>query len=221
MQTHTSNVSNGPGNTSYWIEFGTNSVAVFTGIVIAKNGKITFLQSNQFVIQKDNGTVTAGMSGSESGQKIRIWAGSETPDSAPYRVNELGEFVSTKANVAGTITATLLYSPGSDMDSLADSEGNMTVNPSTQGSTFFSADGLGGTITLPPASSWNGLKLEFVVDMTSRAAKNPDKYKATNYFCGLVGGFNNKTEMQMARPYVLEMKAFNNHWYITRMDLIE
>ena len=221
LQTHTSNVSNGPGNTSYWIEFGTNSVAVFTGIVIAKNGKITFLQSNQFVIQKDNGTVTAGMSGSESGQKIRIWAGSETPDSAPYRVNELGEFVSTKANVAGTITATLLYSPGSDMDSLADSEGNMTVNPSTQGSTFFSADGLGGTITLPPASSWNGLKLEFVVDMTSRAAKNPDKYKATNYFCGLVGGFNNKTEIQMARPYVLEMKAFNNHWYITRMDLIE
>ena len=221
LQTHTSNVSNGPGNTSYWIEFGTNSVAVFTGIVIAKNGKITFLQSNQFVIQKDNGTVTAGMSGSESGQKIRIWAGSETPDSAPYRVNELGEFVSTKANVAGTITATLLYSPGSDMDSLADSEGNMTVNPSTQGSTFFSADGLGGTITLPPASSWNGLKLEFVVDMTSRAAKNPDKYKATNYFCGLVRGFNNKTEIQMARPYVLEMKAFNNHWYITRMDLIE
>ena len=114
LQTHTSNVSNGPGNTSYWIEFGTNSVAVFTGIVIAKNGKITFLQSNQFVIQKDNGTVTAGMSGSESGQKIRIWAGSETPDSAPYRVNELGEFVATKANVAGTITATLLYSPGTD-----------------------------------------------------------------------------------------------------------
>ena len=221
LQTHTSNASNGPGNTSYWIEFGTNSVAVFTGIVIAKNGKITFLQGNQFVIQKDNGTVTAGMSGSESGQKIRIWAGSATPDSAPFRVNEQGGFVATKANVAGTVTATLLYSPGSDMDSLADSEGNMTVNPSTQGSTFFSADGLGGTITLPPASSWNGLKLEFVVDMTSRAAKNPDKYKATNYFCGLAGAYNNKTEIQMARPYVLEMKAFNNHWYITRMDLIE
>lgn len=127
----------------------------------------------------------------------------------------------SNVKVSGIITADLLYSPGSDMDSLADSEGNMTVNPSTQGSTFFSADGLGGTITLPPASSWNGLRLEFVVDMTSRAAKNPDKYKATNYFCGLVGAYNNKTEIQMARPYVLEMKAFNNHWYITRMDLIE
>ena len=127
----------------------------------------------------------------------------------------------SNVKVSGIITADLLYSPGSDMDSLADSEGNMTVNPSTQGSTFFSADGLGGTITLPPASSWNGLRLEFVVDMTSRVAKNPDKYKATNYFCGLVGAYNNKTEIQMARPYVLEMKAFNNHWYITRMDLIE
>lgn len=127
----------------------------------------------------------------------------------------------SNVKVSGIITADLLYSPGSDMDSLADSEGNMTVNPSTQGSTFFSADGLGGTITLPPASSWNGLRLEFVVDMTSRVAKNPDKYKATNYFCGLVGAYDNKTEIQMARPYVLEMKAFNNHWYITRMDLIE
>lgn len=127
----------------------------------------------------------------------------------------------SNVKVSGIITADLLYSPGSDMDSLADSEGNMTVNPSTQGSTFFSADGLGGNITLPPASSWNGLRLEFVVDMTSRVAKNPDKYKATNYFCGLVGAYNNKTEIQMARPYVLEMKAFNNHWYITRMDLIE
>ena len=106
LQTHTSNASNGPGNTSYWIEFGTNSVAVFTGIVIAKNGKITFLQGNQFVIQKDNGTVTAGMSGSESGQKIRIWAGSATPDSAPFRVDEEGNVVATKANITGTITAT-------------------------------------------------------------------------------------------------------------------
>ena len=106
LQTHTSNASNGPGNTSYWIEFGTNSVAVFTGIVIAKNGKITFLQGNQFVIQKDNGTVTAGMSGSESGQKIRIWAGSETPDSAPFRVDQNGNLVATKATITGTITAT-------------------------------------------------------------------------------------------------------------------
>ena len=219
LKTHVSSASNKPGNTTYWEKLS-GVGPIYTSLIIAKNASISLFQGNQVLIKKSDNTVTAGMSGSTSGQKIRIWAGSTTPDSAPFRVNELGEFVSTKANVTGIITATLFYSPGSDMDSLADSEGNMTVNPSTQGSTFFSADGLGGTITLPPASSWNGLKLEFVVDMTSRVAKNPDKYKATNYFCGLAGSYNNKTEIQMARPYVLEMKAFNNHWYITRMDLI-
>ena len=220
LKTHVSSASNKPGNTTYWEKLS-GVGPIYTSLIIAKNASISLFQGNQVLIKKSDNTVTAGMSGSTSGQKIRIWAGSTTPDSAPFRVNELGEFVSTKADVAGIITATLFYSPGSDMDSLADSEGNMTVNPSTQGSTFFSADGLGGTITLPPASSWNGLKLEFVVDMTSRVAKNPDKYKSTNYFCGLAGSYNNKTEIQMARPYVLEMKAFNNHWYITRMDLIE
>ena len=222
--THTSSSSNGPGNTTYWT--AVNEMApIFTSLIIAKNASIDFVQGNELIIKDSNNNAVAGLTGGSSKEAgttpVRIWAGGSVPGSAPYRVNELGEFVATKANVTGIITTTLSYSPGSDMDSLADSEGNMTVNPSTQGSTFFSADGLGGTITLPPASSWNGLKLEFVVDMTSRVAKNPDKYKATNYFCGLTGSYNNKTEIQMARPYVLEMRAFNNHWYITRMDLIE
>lgn len=222
--THTSSSSNGPGNTTYWT--AVNEMApIFTSLIIAKNASIDFVQGNELIIKDSNNNAVAGLTGGSSKEAgttpVRIWAGGSVPGSAPYRVNELGEFVATKANVTGIITTTLSYSPGSDMDSLADSEGNMTVNPSTQGSTFFSADGLGGTITLPPASSWNGLKLEFVVGMTSRVAKNPDKYKATNYFCGLAGSYNNKTEIQMARPYVLEMRAFNNHWYITRMDLIE
>ena len=222
--THTSSSSNGPGNTTYWT--AVNEMApIFTSLIIAKNASIDFVQGNELIIKDSNNNVVAGLTGGSSKEAgttpIRIWAGGKVPGNASFRVDQNGNLVATKANIGGTVTATLLYSPGSDMDSLADSEGNMTVNPSTQGSTFFSADGLGGTITLPPASSWNGLKLEFVVDMTSRAAKNPDKYKATNYFCGLVGAYNNKTEIQMARPYVLEMKAFNNHWYITRMDLIK
>ena len=224
IKTHTSSSSITYTNTTYWTELS-NAGPIYTSLIIAKNASLDFVQGNELIIKDSNNNVVAGLTGGSSKEAgttpVRIWAGGGVPGSAPYRVNELGEFVSTKADVAGIITATLFYSPGSDMDSLADSEGNMTVNPSTQGSTFFSADGLGGTITLPPASSWNGLKLEFVVDMTSRVAKNPDKYKATNYFCGLAGSYNNKTEIQMARPYVLEMKAFNNHWYITRMDLIE
>jgi len=224
IKTHTSSSSITYTNTTYWTELS-NVGPIYTSLIIAKNASLNFVQGNELLIKDSNNNVVAGLTGGSSKEAgttpIRIWAGGKVPGNAPFRVDQNGNLVATKANIGGTVTATLLYSPGSDMDSLADSEGNMTVNPSTQGSTFFSADGLGGTITLPPASSWNGLKLEFVVDMTSRAAKNPDKYKATNYFCGLAGAYNNKTEIQMARPYVLEMKAFNNHWYITRMDLIE
>lgn len=224
IKTHTSSSSITYTNTTYWTELS-NVGPIYTSLIIAKNASLNFVQGNELLIKDSNNNVVAGLTGGSSKEAgttpIRIWAGGKVPGNAPFRVDQNGNLVATKANIGGTVTATLLYSPGSDMDSLADSEGNMTVNPSTQGSTFFSTDGLGGTITLPPASSWNGLKLEFVVDMTSRAAKNPDKYKATNYFCGLVGAYNNKTEIQMARPYVLEMKAFNNHWYITRMDLIE
>ena len=223
IKTHTSSSSITYTNTTYWTELS-NVGPIYTSLIIAKNASLNFVQGNELLIKDSNNNVVAGLTGGSSKEAgttpIRIWAGGKVPGSAPFRVDQNGNLVATKANIGGTVTATLLDSPGSDMDSLADSEGNMTVNPSTQGSTFFSADGLGGTITLPPASSWNGLKLEFVVDMTSRAAKNPDKYKATNYFCGLAGAYNNKTEIQMARPYVLEMKAFNNHWYITRMDLI-
>ena len=224
IKTHTSSSSITYTNTTYWTELS-NVGPIYTSLIIAKNASLNFVQGNELLIKDSNNNVVAGLTGGSSKEAgttpIRIWAGGKVPGNAPFRVDQNGNLVATKANIGGTVTATLLYSPGSDMDSLADSEGNMTVNPSTQGSTFFSADGLGGTITLPPASSWNGLILEFVVDMTSRVAKNPDKYKATNYFCGLVGAYNNKTEIQMARPYVLEMKAFNNHWYITRMDLIE
>ena len=223
IKTHTSSSSITYTNTTYWTELS-DVGPIYTSLIIAKNASLNFVQGNELLIKDSNNNVVAGLTGGSSKEAgttpIRIWAGGKVPGNAPFRVDQNGNLVATKANIGGTVTATLLYSPGSDMDSLADSEGNMTVNPSTQGSTFFSADGLGGTITLPPASSWNGLKLEFVVDMTSRAAKNPDKYKATNYFCGLAGAYNNKTEIQMARPYVLEMKAFNNHWYITRMDLI-
>ena len=223
IKTHTSSSSITYTNTTYWTELS-NVGPIYTSLIIAKNASLDFVQGNELIIKDSNNNVVAGLTGGSSKEAgttpVRIWAGGDVPGSAPYRVNQLGEFVSTKANVTGTITANLLYSPGSDMDSLADSEGNMTVNPSTQGSTFFCADGLGGTITLPAASSWNGLKLTFVVDMTSRVAKNPDKYKATNYFCGLAGAYNNITELSMARPYMLEMIAFNNHWYITRMDLV-
>ena len=57
-------------------------------------------------MEKADGTVTAGMSGSQDGLKTRIWAGSATPDSAPFRVDENGKLTATDAEVTGTVNAT-------------------------------------------------------------------------------------------------------------------
>ena len=98
--THTSTAATAPGNTTYWEEFGTNVTSIFTSLIIAKNAKIRFLAGNQLVMQKSNGTVTAGLSGSEEGDKTRIWAGSDIPDNAPFSVNEEGVTTSTKFRTA-------------------------------------------------------------------------------------------------------------------------
>ena len=104
--THTSTTSNAPGNTTYWEEFSANFTAIFTSLIIAKNAKITFLQGNQLLIQEDNGTITAGLSGSNEGNAYRFWAGASTPDNAPFRVDKYGNAWMTKAHVTGEVNAT-------------------------------------------------------------------------------------------------------------------
>ena len=107
-KTHTSSSSITPANTTYWEEFAANVSAIFTSLIIAKNAKITFLQGNQLLMQNSSGVVKAGLSGSEAGAKTRIWAGSETPDSAPFRVNEEGEAWMTNAHISGEINAGIM-----------------------------------------------------------------------------------------------------------------
>ena len=104
--THVASSSITYENTSYWEKFSTNVGTIFTSLIIAKNAKIKFLQGNQLTIQKSNGTITAGLSGSESGEKIRIWAGSNTPDTSPFRVTENGEMWATDAHIQGEVNAT-------------------------------------------------------------------------------------------------------------------
>lgn len=107
-KTHTSSSSITPTNTTYWEEFAANVSTIFTSLIIAKNAKITFLQGNQLLMQNSSGVVKAGLSGSEEGAKTRIWAGSQNPDSAPFRVNEEGEAWITNAHVSGEINTGVL-----------------------------------------------------------------------------------------------------------------
>lgn len=104
--THTSSESNKPGvSSSTWTKLS-GVGPIYTSLVIAKNASIDFMQGNQLLIKKSDGeTVTAGLSGSEKGSKVRIWAGAHEPDDAPFRVLESGKFISTEAEVEGSITA--------------------------------------------------------------------------------------------------------------------
>ena len=104
--THTSSLANAPGNSTYWEEFGLNTTAIFTSLIIAKYAQIDFMQGNQLLIKKDDGTVTAGLSGTQSGEKIRMWAGSPTPDDAPFRVTEGGKVHAENAEITGEVNAT-------------------------------------------------------------------------------------------------------------------
>ena len=104
--THTSSLANAPGNSTYWEEFGLNTTAIFTSLIIAKDAQIDFMQGNQLLIKKDDGTVTAGLSGTQSGEKIRMWAGSPTPDDVPFRVTEGGKVHAENAEITGEVNAT-------------------------------------------------------------------------------------------------------------------
>lgn len=104
--THISSGGNAPGNSTYWEEFGLNTAAIFTSLIVAKNAMIEFMQGNELRRRKDDGTVTAGLSGSQSGEKIRMWAGSSTPDDAPFRVTEDGKVHAENAEITGEVNAT-------------------------------------------------------------------------------------------------------------------
>lgn len=109
LRTHVSGDANAPtatGGATFWAEFGINTTSVFTSLIIARDAAIDFMSGNQLLIRRDDGTVTAGLSGSQEGDKVRIWAGAATPDGAPFRVDEAGRVVATDAEITGTVNAT-------------------------------------------------------------------------------------------------------------------
>ena len=97
--THTSSLANAPGNSTYWEEFGLNTTAIFTSLIIAKDAQIDFMQGNQLLIKKDDGTVTAGLSGKQTGKKVRIWVGDSDPENAPIQMCEEGDGMLAGGNI--------------------------------------------------------------------------------------------------------------------------
>lgn len=109
IKTHTSSSSITYTNTSYWTELS-NVGPIYTSLIIAKNASLDFVQGNELIIKDSNNNVVAGLTGGSSKEAgttpVRIWAGGGVPGSAPFRVDQEGNLVATKANITGTITAT-------------------------------------------------------------------------------------------------------------------
>ena len=78
---------------------------IATEVLLAQNAVINLLQGNRVTVCNTSGSVTAGLQGASG---VQIWAGSATPESAPYRVYYDGSFVATNANITGHITASTM-----------------------------------------------------------------------------------------------------------------
>lgn len=109
IKTHTSSSSITYTNTTYWTELS-NVGPIYTSLIIAKNASLNFVQGNELLIKDSSNNVVAGLTGGSSKEAgttpIRIWAGGKVPGNAPFRVDQNGNLVATKANITGTITAT-------------------------------------------------------------------------------------------------------------------
>ena len=109
IKTHTSSSSITYTNTAYWTELS-NVGPIYTSLIIAKNASLDFVQGNELLIKDANNNVVAGLTGGSSKEAgttpVRIWAGGGVPGSAPFRVDQEGNLVASKANITGTISAT-------------------------------------------------------------------------------------------------------------------
>lgn len=185
--THTSSESNKPGvSSSTWTKLS-GVGPIYTSLIIAKNASIDFMQGNQLLIKKDDGTVTAGLSGSEKGSKVRIWAGSATPDNAPFRVLESGKVICMNAEVHGDINAT---------------SGTFRNVSSPNGSFKIKENGdveLVGKIS----TSLNGTRIELDPSSNSIKMYNQDNNEVGNisFITESIGGVTNYYPRLMLRRY--------------------
>lgn len=204
LKTHVSSSSITYANTEFWKRFGANVGSIFTSLIIAKNAKIQLFQGNDLLIQKDDGTVTAGMTGSNSGSLVRIFAGStyENRASAPFRVTESGEMYATKAHIQGEVVAT----SGSFSGELKSATGTFT------GGVVTNSDG--NRIILDPDSRQMAL-----VSSTGNVLSSWFFYDNSGYESAAISLKNIEGETLYLYPFDIRMNSGDKRTQITNGDI--
>lgn len=204
LKTHVSSSSITYANTEFWKRFGANVGSIFTSLIIAKNAKIQLFQGNDLLIQKDDGTVTAGMTGSNSGSLVRIFAGStyENRASAPFRVTESGEMYAIKAHIQGEVVAT----SGSFSGELKSATGTFT------GGVVTNSDG--NRIILDPDSRQMAL-----VSSTGNVLSSWFFYDNSGYESAAIALKNIEGETLYLYPFDIRMNSGDKRTQITNGDI--
>lgn len=204
LKTHVSSSSITYANTEFWKRFGANVGSIFTSLIIAKNAKIQLFQGNDLLIQKDDGTVTAGMTGSNSGSLVRIFAGStyENRASAPFRVTESGEMYAIKAHIQGEVVAT----SGSFSGELKSATGTFT------GGVVTNSDG--NRIILDPDSRQMAL-----VSSTGNVLSSWFFYDNLGYESAAISLKNIEGETLYLYPFDIRMNSGDKSTQITNGDI--
>lgn len=204
LKTHVSSSSITYANTEFWKRFGANVGSIFTSLIIAKNAKIQLFQGNDLLIQKDDGTVTAGMTGSNSGSLVRIFAGStyENRASAPFRVTESGEMYAIKAHIQGEVVAT----SGSFSGELKSATGTFT------GGVVTNSDG--NRIILDPDSRQMAL-----VSRTGNVLSSWFFYDNSGYESAAISLKNIEGETLYLYPFDIRMNSGDKRTQITNGDI--
>lgn len=204
LKTHVSSSSITYANTEFWKRFGANVGSIYTSLIIAKNAKIQLFQGNDLLIQKDDGTVTAGMTGSNSGSLVRIFAGStyENRASAPFRVTESGEMYAIKAHIQGEVVAT----SGSFSGELKSATGTFT------GGVVTNSDG--NRIILDPDSRQMAL-----VSSTGNVLSSWFFYDNSGYESAAISLKNIEGETLYLYPFDIRMNSGDKSTQITNGDI--
>lgn len=204
LKTHVSSSSITYANTEFWKRFGANVGSIFTSLIIAKNAKIQLFQGNDLLIQKDDGTVTAGMTGSNSGSLVRIFAGStyENRASAPFRVTESGEMYAIKAHIQGEVVAT----SGSFSGELKSATGTFT------GGVVTNSDG--NRIILDPGSRQMAL-----VSSTGNVLSSWFFYDNSGNESAAISLKNIEGETLYLYPFDIRMNSGDKRTHITNGDI--
>lgn len=138
-----------------WETFSNTFESVATKILLTENAAIT----TSLFVGGGSGDNTCGMSGvGSSASSIRMWAGSSTPSSAPFRVAQDGSVVMTSATIGSSGTAVdTVVSNASTALSTANTASTGVSNIVSGGTTSI----LGGKVTTTYVGASGGAYLDF------------------------------------------------------------